>query len=142
MKKFFYYDPKLLLYGFSILFFASYGQTFFISLFNTEIRIFYDLSDGEFGLVYSIATLSSSFLLISFAKLIDHLDLRVYSFIITTGFLLACLGMVLLINNILYLFFIIFMLRFFGQGAMDHAGGTTMARYFGNDKERHYQLLH
>ena len=134
MKKFFYYDPKLLLYGFSILFFASYGQTFFISLFNTEIRIFYDLSDGEFGLVYSIATLSSSLLLISFAKLIDHLDLRVYSFIITAGFLLACLGMVLLINNILYLFFIIFMLRFFGQGAMDHAGGTTMARYFGNDK--------
>jgi len=134
MKKFLYYDPKLLLYGFLILFFASYGQTFFISLFNTEIRIFYDLSDGEFGLVYAIATLSSSFILISFAKLIDHLDLRVYSFIITLGFLLACLGMVFLIKNILYLFLIIFMLRFFGQGAMDHAGGTTMARYFGNDK--------
>ena len=134
MKKFLLYDPKLLLYGFSILFFASYGQTFFISLFNTEIRIFYNLSDGEFGLVYAIATLSSSFLLISFAKLIDHLDLRVYSFIITLGFLFACLGMVLLIDNILYLFLIIFMLRFFGQGAMDHAGGTTMARYFGNDK--------
>ena len=134
MKKFLLYDPKLLLYGFSILFFASYGQTFFISLFNTEIRIFYNLSDGEFGLVYAIATLSSSFLLISFAKLIDHLDLRVYSFIITLGFLFACIGMVLLIDNILYLFLIIFMLRFFGQGAMDHAGGTTMARYFGNDK--------
>lgn len=134
MKKFLLYDPKLLLYGFSILFFASYGQTFFISLFNTEIRIFYNLSDGEFGLVYAIATLSSSFLLISFAKLIDHLDLRVYSFIITLGFLCACIGMVLLIDNILYLFLIIFMLRFFGQGAMDHAGGTTMARYFGNDK--------
>ena len=134
MKKFLLYDPKLLLYGFLILFFASYGQTFFISLFNTEIRIFYNLSDGEFGLVYAIATLSSSFLLISFAKLIDHLDLRVYSFIITLGFLFACLGMVLLIDNILYLFLIIFMLRFFGQGAMDHAGGTTMARYFGNDK--------
>ena len=134
MKKFLLYDPRLLLYGFSILFFASYGQTFFISLFNTEIRIFYDLSDGEFGLVYAIATLSSSFILISFAKLIDHLDLRVYSFIITLGFLFACLGMVFLINNILYLFLIIFMLRFFGQGAMDHAGGTTMARYFGNDK--------
>ncbi len=134
MKKFLLNDPKLLLYGFLILFFASYGQTFFISLFNTEIRIFYNLSDGEFGLVYAIATLSSSFILISFAKLIDHLDLRVYSFIITLGFLFACLGMVLLINNILYLFLIIFMLRFFGQGAMDHAGGTTMARYFGNDK--------
>ena len=134
MKKFLLSDPKLLLYGFSILFFASYGQTFFISLFNTEIRLFYSLSDGEFGLVYAIATLSSSFILISFAKLIDHLDLRLYSLIITFGFLLACLGMVFLVNNILYLFLIIFMLRFFGQGAMDHAGGTTMARYFGNDK--------
>ena len=134
MNKFLTYDPKLLLYGFLILFFASYGHTFFIALFNTEIKIFYGLSDGEFGLVYAIATLSSSFILISFAKLIDHLDLRVYSFIITLGFLFACLGMVFLINNILYLFLIIFMLRFFGQGAMDHAGGTTMARYFGNDK--------
>ena len=70
MKNFFLYDPKLLLYGFLIIFFASYGQTFFISLFNTEIRIFYGLSDGEFGLVYAVATLLSSFLLISFAKLI------------------------------------------------------------------------
>jgi len=134
VKNFFFYDPKLLLYGFLIIFFASYGQTFFISLFNTEIRKFYGLSDGEFGLVYAVATLLSSFLLISFAKLIDHLDLRLYSFIITLGFLFACLGMVILINNILYLFLVIFMLRFFGQGAMDHAGGTTMARYFGNDK--------
>ena len=100
MKKFLLSDPKLLLYGFSILFFASYGQTFFISLFNTEIRLFYSLSDGEFGLVYAIATLSSSFILISFAKLIDHLDLRLYSLIITFGFLLACLGMVFLVNNI------------------------------------------
>ena len=134
MKKFLTNDPKLLLYGFLITFFASYGQTYFISLFNAEIRIFYSLSDGEFGLVYAVATLLSSFILISFAKLIDHLDLRVYSFIITLGFFFACLGMVFLINNILYLFLIIFMLRFFGQGAMDHAGGTTMARYFGNDK--------
>ena len=134
MKRFLTNDPKLLLYGFLITFFASYGQTYFISLFNAEIRIFYSLSDGEFGLVYAVATLLSSFILISFAKLIDHLDLRVYSFIITLGSLFACLGMVFLINNILYLFLIIFMLRFFGQGAMDHAGGTTMARYFGNDK--------
>ena len=134
MKNFFFNDPKLLLYGFLIIFFASYGQTFFISLFNTEIKIFYELSDGEFGLVYAVATVLSALFLISFAKLIDHIDLRIYSLIITLGFLLACLGMVMLISNVFYLFLIIFMLRFFGQGAMDHAGGTTMARYFGNDR--------
>ena len=134
MKNFFSYDPKLLLFGFLIVFFASYGQTFFISLFNTEIRVFYGLSDGEFGFVYAIATLSSSFILISFAKLIDYIDLRIYSFIISLGLFLACMGMAILINNIFYLFIIIFMLRFFGKGAMDHAGATTMARYFGNDR--------
>ena len=134
MKKFFFHDPKLLLYGFLIVFFASYGQTFFISLFNTDIRKFYGLSDGEFGFVYAISTLFSSFILISFAKLIDHIDLRVYSLIVTSGLLFACLGMAIFINNIFYLFLIIFMLRFFGQGAMSHAGETTMARYFGNNR--------
>jgi len=134
MKNFFLYDPKLLFYGFFIVFFASYGQTFFISLYNTEIRNFYNLSDGEFGFVYAISTLLSSFILISFAKLIDYIDLRSYSLIITLGLFLACCGMVLLINNLYYLFLIIFMLRFFGQGAMSHAGVTTMARYFGKDK--------
>ena len=134
MKKFFYHDPKLLIYGFLIVFFASYGQTFFISLFNTEIRTFYNLSDGEFGLVYAISTLLSSFILISFAKLIDYIDLRFYSFIVSTGLLLACIGMVIFLNNIIFLFFVIFMLRFFGQGAMTHAGETTMARYFGKDR--------
>jgi len=134
MKKFFSYDPKLLLYGFLIVFFASYGQTFFISLFNTEIRFYYGLSDGEFGLVYAISTLFSSFILISFAKLIDHIDLRVYSLIVTGGLLLASIGMVLQLNNIFYLLIIIFMLRFFGQGAMSHAGETSMARYFGNNR--------
>ena len=134
MRKFFFHDPKLLIYGFLIVFFASYGQTFFISLFNTEIRTFYNLSDGEFGLVYAISTLLSSFILISFAKLIDYIDLRFYSFIVSVGLLLACIGMVILLNNIIFLFFVIFMLRFFGQGAMTHAGETTMARYFGNDR--------
>ena len=94
MKNFFHHDPKLLFYGFLIVFFASYGQTFFISLFNTDIREFYVLSDGEFGFVYAISTLFSSFILISFAKLIDHIDLRTYSLIVTIGLLLACFGMV------------------------------------------------
>ena len=102
MKNFFSYDPKLLLYGFLIVFFASYGQTFFISLFNIEIRSFYNLSDGEFGFVYAISTLLSSFFLISFAKLIDHIDLRIYSLVVTLGLFLACLGMAFLINNIFF----------------------------------------
>ena len=47
---------------------------------------------------------------------------------------MACFGMVMLVDHVLYLFLIIFMLRFFGQGAMTHAGETTMARYFGKNR--------
>ena len=69
MKKFFFHDPKLLIYGFLIIFFASYGQTFFIALFNDDIKNLYSLTDGQFGLVYALSTTLSSLLLINFAKL-------------------------------------------------------------------------
>ena len=134
MKKFFFYDPKLLLYGFLIIFFASFGQTFFISLFSDNIREHYNLTDGSFGLIYAISTTLSSIALISFAKLIDSIDLRIYSFLVSIGLLSACFGMFIFFNNVFFLFLIIFALRFFGQGAMTHAGETTMARYFGENR--------
>tara|TARA_Y100000590_G_scaffold199379_1_gene226408 strand:- start:5113 stop:6306 length:1194 start_codon:yes stop_codon:yes gene_type:complete len=134
MKNFFLLDPKLLCYGFLIVFFASYGQTFFISLFNVNIKENYNITDGEFGLIYALATTLSSIVLVSFAKLIDYIDLRLYSLFISIGLCLACLGMFVFYKNIFFLFFIIFNLRFFGQGAMSHAGETTMARYFGKDR--------
>ena len=134
MKEFFTFDPKLLLYGFAIVFFASYGQTFFISIYNVEIRSFYKLTDGEFGLIYALGTVFSSLILIGFAKLIDFIDLRFYSFIISLGLAVSCLGLYILNNSVVFLFFVLFSLRFFGQGAMSHAGETTMARYFGKNR--------
>ena len=134
MKNFFLCDPKLLLYGFLVTFFASFGQTFFISIFNLEIRNFYNLTDGEFGLIYAVGTLFSSFILVGFAKLIDHIDLRFYSLFISLGLSISCLAMYASYNSVILLFFIVFGLRFFGQGAMSHAGETTMARYFGSNR--------
>ena len=134
MKKFLIFDPNLLFYGFAVVFFASYGQTFFISIFNSEIRDTYQLTDGQFGLVYALGTLSSSLILVLFARLIDHIDLRLYTFIISLGLSLACLGMYYSFSFIYFLFLIIFALRFFGQGTMDHAGRTSMSRYFGNNR--------
>ena len=134
MRKFFFHDPKLLIYGFLIIFFASYGQTFFIALFNDDIKNLYSLTDGQFGLVYALSTTLSSLLLINFAKLIDLIDLRIYSFLVTLGLFISCLAFYFLPPNIIYLFLIIFALRFFGQGAMNHAGITTMTRYFGKDR--------
>ena len=134
MRTFFFHDPKLLIYGFLIIFFASYGQTFFIALFNDDIKNLYSLTDGQFGLVYALSTTLSSLLLINFAKLIDFIDLRIYSFLVTLGLFIPCLAIYFLPPSVIYLFLIIFALRFFGQGAMNHAGITTMTRYFGKDR--------
>ena len=128
MKSFFLSEPRLLLFGFFISYFASYGQTFFISIFNLQIRDLLNLSDGQFGLVYSLATLTSSFMLIWFGKLIDKIDLRIYTFIISLGLSFGCIGMFFLTNNLFLLFLIIVALRFFGQGAMTHTSTTTMSR--------------
>ena len=134
MKKFFLHDPNLLVYGFVMVFFASFGQTFYIALFNDDILNIYKITDGEFGLVYAIATLVSSFLFINFAKLIDKIDLRFYSIVIIFGLAIACTGFYFIFDNIFHLFIILFLLRFFGQGAMMHAGTTSMARYFSVDR--------
>ena len=100
MKKFLYHDPKLLVYGFLIIFFASYGQTFFIALFNDDIKYYYSLSDGQFGLLYALATTLSSLLIINFAKMIDYIDLRIYSLLITLGLLVPCFAIYFLPSNI------------------------------------------
>ena len=134
MRSFFLSEPRLLLFGFFISYFASYGQTFFISIFNLEIRSLLNLSDGQFGLVYSLATLTSAFILIWFGKLIDKIDLRIYTFVISLGLSFACIGMFFLTNNLLILFLIIVSLRFFGQGAMPHTSVTTMSRYYNVDR--------
>ncbi len=134
MRSFFLSEPRLLLFGFFISYFASYGQTFFISIFNLEIRSLLNLSDGQFGLIYSLATLVSAFLLIWFGKLIDKIDLRIYTFIISLGLSLGCIGMFFLTKNLFILFLIILSLRFFGQGAMTHTSITTMSRYYHADR--------
>ena len=134
MKSFFLLEPRLLLFGFFISYFASYGQTFFISIFNLEIRNLLNLSDGQFGLVYSLATLVSAFLLVWFGKLIDKIDLRIYTFIISLGLSFGCIGMFFLTKNLFILFLIILSLRFFGQGAMTHTSSTTMSRYYHVDR--------
>ena len=100
MRAFFKSQPRLLLFGFFISFFAGFGQTFFISIFNLEIRSLLNLSDGQFGSLYSLATLTSAIILIWFGKLIDTIDLRVYTFIISLGLTFACIGMFLLIDNL------------------------------------------
>ena len=78
---------RFLLFGFILTFCSSFGQTFFIGIFNPFIREDLQLSHSEFGFIYSIATLLSSFTLIWAGKKID--DVKIIYFAILVFFYLV-----------------------------------------------------
>ena len=75
-------NKKILLFGFIFTFFSSFGQSFFLGLFNPSIRNELEISHGQFGTIYAIATICSSIVLIWFGKKIDEYKLLNYSIIV------------------------------------------------------------
>ena len=73
---------KIIIFGFVFTFFSSIGQSFFIGLFNSNIRAELNITHGEFGAIYGTATLCSSITLIWLGKKIDDLKLVNYSLLV------------------------------------------------------------
>ena len=70
---------KVIIFGFIFTFFSSFGQSFFLGIFNSSIRNDLSISHGQFGAIYASATLFSSFLLILVGKKIDDIDISKFS---------------------------------------------------------------
>ncbi len=119
---------RLLLFGFVMTFGSSLGQTYFIGLFSGEIRAELSLSHGEFGAVYSAATLLSAVILLWSGSLIDRISLPRYSYLVVIGLALGC-ALLALSREFFTLFLGLLVLRHFGQGLMGMAGATSMVRY-------------
>ena len=128
-------DWRLLLFGFVMMFFSSPGQTYFISLFGGEIRHDLSLSHGEFGGIYSAATLISALILLWSGTLLDRIDLRKFSFGVIVALAFACLLMSVS-QNIFMLFLAILALRQLGQGLMSMSSSSTMMRYISANKSK------
>ena len=122
-------NKKILIFGFIFTFFSSFGQSFFLGLFNTSIRNELDITHGQFGTIYAAATIFSSILLIWFGKKIDEISIFNYSLIVIT--LLGVSSFFFsTITNIYILIIATFLMRFSGQGLMSHTSTTTISRYF------------
>ena len=120
---------KIIVFGFVFTFFSSVGQSFFIGLFNSNIREELNISHGEFGTIYGIATLCSSLTLIWLGKKIDDLKLVNYSLLVVIFLTFAALFFSF-INGIIFLSIGIFFLRLSGQGLMAHTASTAVTRFF------------
>ena len=120
---------KVIIFGFIFTFFSSFGQSFFLGLFNSSIRQTLSISHGQFGSIYASATLLSSFLLIWVGKKID--DINIFKFALYVALLLSVSCFFFSkISSIAFLFIAVFLMRFSGQGLMSHTATTTITRYF------------
>ena len=124
---------KIIIFGFVFTFFSCVGQSFFIGLFNSNIREELNISHGEFGAVYGIATLCSSLTLIWLGKKIDDLKLINYSLLVVIFLSFAALFFSL-VKGIIVLVLGIFFLRLSGQGLMAHTASVGISRYFNQSR--------
>lgn len=115
--------------GFLLTFTSAFGQTWFISLFAGFLKEAHGLSDGTWGGLYTIATLSAAALMFWKGALADTVPLSRLAPGITVVFAASAIAMALS-PSILVLGVALFLLRFCGQGMFSHMAMTAMGRWF------------
>ena len=124
---------KIIIFGFVFTFFSCIGQSFFIGLFNSNIREELNITHGEFGTIYGIATLCSSLTLIWLGKIIDDLKLLNYSLLVVVFLSLASLFFSF-VDGLIVLAIGVFFLRLSGQGLMAHTASVAISRFFNRSR--------
>ena len=124
---------KVVIFGFIFTFFSSFGQSFFLGIFNPSLRNELSITHGQFGSIYASATLLSSFFLIWLGKKIDDIDVFKFAFLVTLLLSFSCFFFSK-ISSVTILFLAIFLMRFSGQGMMSHTATTTISRYFSKSR--------
>ena len=120
---------KVIIFGFIFTFFSSFGQSFFLGLFNSSIRETLSITHGQFGSIYASATVLSSFILIWVGKKIDDINIFRFALYVTLLLAFSCFFFSK-ISSIVFLFIAVFLMRFSGQGLMSHTATTTISRFF------------
>ena len=122
-------------FGFLLALGSSVGQTYFISLFAGEIRAELGLSHGDFGGLYTLATMASAGMLVWLGRFADRFDLvklSVLTLAILAGVMLLMAG----VESAPGLTMALLGLRLGGQGMLSHLAITAMGRWFTRQRGR------
>lgn len=140
MRSFIAKNFRWLFGGFLLTFFSSFGQTFFIGLSGEELRSKYSLTDGEFGLMYMVATLGSAATLPFLGRTLDFMPGRRVVLFVIPALAAACILLAYAPTFLLALF-ALYLLRLFGQGMMTHTALTEVGRWFAAGRGRATSLV-
>jgi MFS family permease len=122
-------NAPFLLAGALLSFLSSFGQTFFIAIFGGEIREAYGLSNGDWGLLYMIATSASAIAMVFAGGFADLFRVRTLGIAVVLALGASCIAMSVN-TTVAGLVLVIFALRFFGQGMASHMSVVSMTRWF------------
>lgn len=78
-------------FGFVLSLSSSFGQTFYIALSGADIRAEFGLTHGGFGSWFAVATIASAASLVWLGRVIDRIDLRLYTAMVCCGLVTAML---------------------------------------------------
>lgn len=126
--------------GFLLTLFSSFGQTFFIGLSGEELRSKFNLSDGEFGLIYMVATLASAMTLPFLGRTLDVMPGWKVARFVMPALAAACL-LIIAAPSVPFLILALYLLRLFGQGMMTHTALTEISRWFDANRGRATSLV-
>ncbi len=126
-------NKRLLFFGLLMAFGSSFGQSFFVGLFQIQLRETFDLTASAFGGAFSFVTLLSAAVLPWTGRIIDQVSLR--TFTAMTIIVLAAAALAIALVPHFWMFVVaLFFLRHVGQGLMSHTASTTMGRYFSTNR--------
>lgn len=136
MRDFIYFikeNFRKLSFGWTLTFLSSFGQTFLISLYVTEISSEFAITEGTFGALYAVCTVLASFIMLTVGHTVDHVSIKK-----VTAFTIACLAFSSILMGISYHISLVFIslvgLRLSGQGMLSHINMTILSKYY--DKNR------
>lgn len=122
-------NAPFLTVGLLLTFTSSFGQTYFISVFAGAIRGDYGLSHGAWGTIYAAGTMVSAAVMLWSGALTDVFRVRALAIVVLGGLAASCVAMAAQ-PTVWLLPFVVFGLRFFGQGMSSHVATVAMARWF------------
>ncbi|AFU70407.1 permease, MFS superfamily [Psychroflexus torquis ATCC 700755] len=124
---------RKLSFGWMLTFLSSFGQTYLISLYVTEISAEFAITEGNFGAIYAICTVAASFIMLTVGHTVDHISVKK-----VTTFTVLCLAFSSILMGLSYHIAFIFIgligLRLTGQGMLSHISMTILSKFYDENR--------
>ena len=136
MRNFFsfvYSNFSKLRLGVMLTFLSSFGQTYIISLYVIKVTQEFEITEGQFGAIYSVCTIISSVIMLTIGHTVDHVRAKKIVSLVLSLLMLSALLMGFAVNLAMVVIALIG-LRLCGQGMLSHISFTLLSKIFTHNR--------